>query len=244
MKIKKHYKNQLAYFEREFRRMKDYHLSPWQRSYVKRVKDYMLEKDFRKKKLLDIATGSGYIAIEMARLGMKVIACDFSSQAIKNLKEVKKKNGLKNLKLIECFAEDIPLKSGTIDYIVANAILEHIPEEEKAIEKWKRLLKSGGKMFITAPLKFRYLWPFFWPINYLHDRQIGHLRRYDLSSLQNKFPLKVVKIFYTGHLLKVLGAMLGSVYKSETLEEYFERIDEKLVNNRYGASNISVIFQK
>lgn len=244
MKTKNHYARQISYFQKEFSKIKEYKLTAWQKSYVQRIKKYLLGKDFKNKTLIDVATGSGYMAVEMAKLGMKVIATDLTDQAIKNLKKVKKKSALKNLKLIGCFAEDIPLKSGTIDYIVANAILEHIPEEEKAIEEWKRLLKSGGKMFITVPLKFRYLWPFFWPINYLHDRRLGHLRRYDLSSLQNKFQLKAVKIFYTGHLLKVLGTMLGFVYKSEIIEEYLEKVDQKLYERKYGASNISVIFKK
>lgn len=244
MDKKKHYKKQLNYFDKEFAAVRDYQLAPWQESYVKKIKEHLLDRNYKKKTLLDIATGSGYIAIEMAQIGMNVIACDLSPQAIKNLQKYKKKFKLKNLKLITCKAEEIPLKDESVDYIVANAILEHIPEEDATISEWKRVLKKNGKMLITVPLKYRYVWPFFWLINYIHDKRIGHLRRYDYPTLYKKFGLKIHKHTYTGHLVKVFGAIISIIFKVSKYDSHYEKIDEKYENRRYGASNISVIFKK
>lgn len=241
---KSHYRHQLAYFEDEFSRMVVYRLAPWQQSYIERVTKDMVGKNKNGKTLLDIATGSGYMAIEMAKKGINVIACDLAPTSIKNLQQVKKSQKLTNLRLLTCYAEDIPLPDMSVDYIIANAILEHIPEEKKAIEEWKRLLKPGGKLLITVPLKFKYLWPFFWPINYIHDKRIGHLRRYDLADLSQKFGLKVQRAFYTGHFLKVVGAIIGIVYHWEGLEKFVEGADGKYENRVWGASNISVLFEK
>src|SRR3989344_2898266 len=241
---KKHYDQQLRYFEQEFSHLSRYHLSPWQKSYVERARKFMLHKDFKNKKFLDIATGSGYMAIEMAKKGLNVVACDLSPTSINNLKKIKKKVKLENLKLVLCYAEDIPLPSNSVDYISANAILEHIPDENKAIIEWMRILKKGGRLYITVPLKFKYIWPFFWPVNYIHDRRIGHLRRYDLNDLQDKFNLTVKKVFYTGHLIKVFGVLTGMIFRSANFEELLEKIDKKYENNAYGASNISVVFEK
>lgn len=244
MKIKLHHLQQRAYFQKEFSQIKKYRLAPWQKNYVQRIKNHLLGKNFKNKTLIDIGTGSGYVAIEMARLGMKVIAIDLSSQAIENLRKYKKKFNLRNLNPKKCLAEKIPLSDKSVDYLVANAILEHIPNEKKAISEWKRILKPKGKILITAPLKFKHFWPFLWPLNYWHDQRIGHLRRYDLESLQKKFNLRVIKYFYTGHLLKVLGAVFTCVFKFQGISQWFERKDESLLGRRYGASNISVIFQK
>ena len=68
------YKHQLAYFEKEFSANSEYTLDPWKKSYIDRIKQHVLDKDFKNKTILDIATGSGYAAIEMARIGMQVIA--------------------------------------------------------------------------------------------------------------------------------------------------------------------------
>ena len=243
MKEEKHYEHQRKFFDKEFSLQTTYTLAPWQESYILKIKKYLLNKDYKNSTLLDIASGTGYVAVEMARLGMKVIACDLSHRAIENLKDYKKKFLLKNLKLIECRAEEIPLKSESVDYIVTNAILEHIPNEKKAINEWKRLLKPGGKIFITVPLEFRYIWPFLWLINYLHDKRIGHLRRYSFNSLKRKFKMKVIKHFYTGHLIKVIGVLLSIILRTKKLNEYFEKQDRKKENNIYGANNISVILK-
>ncbi len=243
----KQYKNQRRYFDREFSAVKKYELEAWQESYIDRIKKHVLDKQYKKKTLLDIATGTGYIAIEMAKLGMNVIACDLSPEAIKNLQKYKKQFKLKNLKLLVCKAENLPLKTESVDYITANAILEHIPEEKAAVVEWKRVLKKKGKMFIVVPLKLRYIWPFLWLPNYIHDKQIGHLRRYDLQTLRTRFKLKTIKYFYTGHLIKVLPIVLSKFMNNgsdKSFHEFFEKKDQEQDQILYGANNISVVFQK
>lgn len=238
------YKKQRKYFDKEFSSIQKYELESWQESYIDRIKKYVLDKQYKKKTLLDIATGRGYIAIEMAKLGMNVIACDLSPAAIKNLQKYKRQFSLKNLKLMICRAEELPLKEGSIDYITANAILEHIPQEQEAINEWKRVLKKKGRMFVAVPLKFRYIWPFLWLPNFLHDKQIGHLRRYDLPTLKKKFKLKTIKYFYTGHLVKILPIILSKFFKTHAYDAFFEKKDREKEHTLYGANNITVIFQK
>src|SRR6185369_1431643 len=244
MDKKSHYKKQKKYFNREFSAVKNYELEAWQQSYIDRIKLHMLDKKYKKKTLLDIATGTGYIAVEMARLGMKVVACDLSKQALKNLQKYKTKFKLTNLTLVECKAEELPFKDVSFDYITANAILEHIPEEQIAISEWKRVLKKKGRMFVVVPLKFRYIWPFLWLPNFFHNKQIGHLRRYDLPTLKKRFKLRIKKYFYTGHLVKIYPILLSKISKQYTFNDYFEKKDRQQERILYGANNIAVIFEK
>lgn len=240
-----HYKKQLKYFDSEFSQVQAYSLVAWQKSYIEKIKTFMLDADVKNKTFLDIATGRGYVAIEMAKLGFKkVIACDLSPESIKNLQVYKEQFKLKNLELLECKAEEIPLENDSVDYIVANAILEHIPNEQQAINQWKRLLKKNGKMLITVPLKFEYIWPFLWTVNKWHDKRIGHLRRYDVYDLQHKFQLKLLHYFYTGHLIKVFGIFVSMLARSGTYDDIFELLDKKKEHVRYGANNVSVVLQK
>lgn len=239
-----HYRKQLTYFEKEFSAVSHYELAAWQKSYIQKIKEYLLDNDFKNKTLLDIGAGSGYVAVELARYGINVIACDMSEQAIANLKKYKRQFSLKNLRLLVCKAEEIPLANNSVDYIVANALLEHILDEKKAINKWKKILRKRGKMLITVPLSLKYVWPFLWLINILYDKRLGHLRRYDLKSLKNKFRLKVYKVFYTGHLIKVIGVIFSELLGTHRFDEFLEKQDSKKQNIQYGASNISVIFQR
>lgn len=243
MKKKEHYQKQLKYFGDEFGQVKEYHLASWQESYIKRIKKDLLGKNYKSKTLIDVATGTGYVAIEMAKLGMKVIATDLTPEAIENLKKYKKKFKLSNLTLKKSLAEKIDLPDNSVDYLVANAILEHIPEEQKAIEEWKRIVKPGGKLFITVPLKFRYIWPFLWLPNHFHDKRIGHLRRYDYKDLQKKFNLPVENHYYSGHIIKILGIIVGILTKSSRFDGKFEELDRKGEKIFYGGNNISIVLK-
>ena len=243
MNKEEQYKKQLCYFGDEFSHTNKYKLNSWQKSYIERINKYLLGYSHKGKVLIDIATGSGYVAVEMAKLGLNVIATDLTPEVIENLKRYKRQLGLENLTLKKCFAEKIPLPDNSVDYVVANAILEHIPDEMQAVKEWKRILKLGGKMFITVPLKYQYILPFLWLPNYIHDKRIGHLRRYDLKTLKYKFKLPVVKVFYSGHLVKILGIILGMILRTDKYDEYFEKKDKKYQNNIYGGNNISVVLK-
>lgn len=240
----KHYEHQAVYFNSEFSKKSSYQLVAWNKSYIERIKKYLLKDSFRGKTLLDIGAGGAYVTVEMAKMELKVIALDFSKSAIDNIKRYKSRFKLNNITTIHANAEQLPLKSESVDYIVANAILEHLPNETQAIHEWKRVLKPGGRIMVTVPLKYRYVWPFLWPINYIHDKQIGHLRRYDLKDLNNTFDMEVVTHFYTGHLLKAFWVIYSVLFNSDVFDERVEILDKKGKYKRYGASNIVVIFEK
>lgn len=244
MKNDKQYKKQINYFSKEFKALNDYKLEAWQESYVERIRRDMLGKNYKGKTLLDIATGSGYVAVEMAKLGLNVIATDLTPGAINNLNKYKKEFSLKNLKTKISLAERLGLPDNSVDYVVANAILEHIPDEKQAVKEWKRVLKKNGRIFITVPLKFRYIYPFLWLPNYVHDKKIGHLRRYDKKSLQNVFKLLVIKTYYSGHLIKIFGILVSLFLKNNKYDDYFEKLDKKTQSRVYGANNISIIFSQ
>jgi SAM-dependent methyltransferase len=46
---------------------------------------------------------------------------------------------------------DIPLKTGSLDYIICTEVLEHVPEPLLAFKEFSRLLKPNGTAIITAP---------------------------------------------------------------------------------------------
>jgi SAM-dependent methyltransferase len=51
-----------------------------------------------------------------------------------------------------CDATAIPVESATFDAIICTEVLEHVPEPIKVIQELARILKSGGKLILTAPL--------------------------------------------------------------------------------------------
>jgi ubiquinone/menaquinone biosynthesis C-methylase UbiE len=46
----------------------------------------------------------------------------------------------------------IPVSNASFDVIVCTEVLEHVPEPIRAVHEFSRILKSGGKLILTAPL--------------------------------------------------------------------------------------------
>lgn len=47
---------------------------------------------------------------------------------------------------------EIEVKDSSIDAVLCTEVLEHVPEPIKALKEFSRILKKGGKLFISAPL--------------------------------------------------------------------------------------------
>ena len=125
-------------------------------------------------KILDIGCSSGILLDELADIGFKkenLYGVDISSEAIDNCKE----KGLQN-----CFvmnAENITLNK-KMDIVIASDCLEHLQDDEKALNNWYHLLKPNGMMLIFVPA-FMSLWS-------EHDEVNMHFRRYTKDELTRK----------------------------------------------------------
>lgn len=236
--------NQIGIFDKYTVNDDAYKLDLWQKSYV----DRFLENfwDIKNKVVLDCGTGSGYMTIELAKKGAKVISYDLTLSNLVRLKKILRDLSLEDNVLLVCgSAEKLPVKDSVADFFISNALLEHITNEQSAIEETNRVCKLGSGLMITVPVKFKYVNPLFIPINIVHDRNMGHLRRYDKNSLEKKF-LKwdLKRCYYTGHFFKVVSVLLNTLFPSLISEFYIENIDKKYEGLSWGSSNICGFFRK
>lgn len=51
-----------------------------------------------------------------------------------------------------CDATSIPVPAGSFDVVLCTEVLEHVPEPIKVVKECGRILRSGGKLLLTAPL--------------------------------------------------------------------------------------------
>jgi SAM-dependent methyltransferase len=129
------------------------------------------------------------------------------------------------------------------DSILGLNVLEHVENDEFALQQLYRMLKNDGTMVLLVPChKVLY--------NAL-DRKAGHFRRYTKKELENKIsrtPFTIQRIFYF-NTLGVVGWYLngglarnpqinGTAYKIfDSLVPLSEYI-EKLIGRRFGLSII------
>lgn len=98
-------------------------------------------------KILDVGTGTGVIALLLSELGHRVTGVDIAEQMVHQAREK-----AKNLNLAADFrvgdAEDLPFEDGSFDLIVNRHVVWSLPDPEKAMVEWKRVLRPGGKLII------------------------------------------------------------------------------------------------
>lgn len=145
-------------------------------------------------KILNVGCGTGGTIPTLEKYG-KVINIDISPEALKFLK-MRGHTGT----LIK--DHRLPFKDSEFDLVIALDVLEHIEQDQLALNEWGRILKKNGKVFITVPA-YKFLWSG-------HDTALHHHRRYTRNRLDRdlaKASFKKLKNSYmiTFSLILVVG---------------------------------------
>lgn len=113
--------------------------------------------------VLDLGCGTGVIATELAQWS-KPIGLDMSPQALAYCRQ----RGVQDLVLAN--GEALPIRSNSVDAVLALDIFEHIGDDQAAFAEAFRVLRPGGVLVLSVPA-FRWLWG-------PHDVALMHHRRY------------------------------------------------------------------
>ncbi len=98
--------------------------------------------------VLEIGSGSGWFAIEMARRGFDTTAIDLSE---KNLDRIREMEPSVTTKVGDAY--NLPFEEERFDWIVCNEVLEHLEHPANALAEWRRFLKPGGSVLVTTPYR-------------------------------------------------------------------------------------------
>lgn len=100
------------------------------------------------KKVLDIASGSGYGSLVLAGSAEKVVGVEVDALSV----EYAKKHYIRsNLTFMVGDGVDIPLEDDTMDAVVTFETIEHIRDYRKFLQEVKRVLKPNGILIISTP---------------------------------------------------------------------------------------------
>ena len=120
-----------------------------------------LVRDLAPGKLLDLATGSGDLAAEIAKEnpGIAITGADFSAPML----EVARQRNVLGLELIQADAMNLPFADGTYDAVTVAFGLRNMASWPDAVREMARVTRSGGSLIILdfslprfAPLRGLY----------------------------------------------------------------------------------------
>lgn len=102
--------------------------------------------------VLDLGSGAGldcFLAAKKVGEKGKVIGVDMTEEMVEKAKANAEKYGYKNVEFILCDIEKLSLSNDSIDIIISNCVINLAPNKDKVFREAFRVLKNGGKMFVS-----------------------------------------------------------------------------------------------
>jgi demethylmenaquinone methyltransferase/2-methoxy-6-polyprenyl-1,4-benzoquinol methylase len=116
----------------------------WRRKAVRMIKGYAHDS------ILDIATGTGDFAIELAKLSpSKIIGIDIAEKMLEIGRDKVKQKGLSGkIELLEADCENLPFADNTFDIASSAFGVRNFEDLNKGLTEMHRVLKPGGRVLI------------------------------------------------------------------------------------------------
>jgi ubiquinone/menaquinone biosynthesis C-methylase UbiE len=124
------------------------YMAPEYRYFARKV----LRRGIKRGRVLDIGTGSGRLAIELARAGdgrFDIVALDISPDMLEKARENARLYGVEDrVRFIEGSANAMPLADASFDLVVSYASLHHWLHPVAVFNEIARVTKKGGYVLV------------------------------------------------------------------------------------------------
>ena len=137
--------------------------------------------DFKQKTVMDLGSGTGYLALEISKLANLVFAVDQSHNMLDQLMYKAKSNQLNNVFTIKSDIQSIAFLSNQIDVITMNMALHHMPSPNEVIKEMYQLLKDDGRVVIGDVMSHQGEWA----IEEMHDVWLGFKKEQIIHWLED-----------------------------------------------------------
>jgi ubiquinone/menaquinone biosynthesis C-methylase UbiE len=198
----------------EYDRYASIYLQPEYHYFAQKIR----RSGFKSGRVLDIGTGSGRLALELAKefkADCSITGLDISSGMLKKADEKAAQNGLDGrLNFIQGSAAEMPFGDSTFDLVISYASLHHWRQPEAVFNEIERVMKKNGRVIIRD--NRRVTRQPFWEI---FTRLIG-------CTMSRRRYLNWSKVILASYTLSEVDAILRKAnFKSYSLGTDFVKFD-------------------
>src|SRR3989338_9237719 len=121
--------------------------------FLARHKKWGIDLDwFKGKKCLDAGCGGGRYLVALSRLeAREVRGIDISAKAIQLANERLRARDLESIAKAQAASFlEIPYPDNYFDYVVSSGVIHHTPDPKRGFNEIVRVLKPGGKLFLSV----------------------------------------------------------------------------------------------
>jgi ubiquinone/menaquinone biosynthesis C-methylase UbiE len=99
-------------------------------------------------RVLDVATGPGFVAMLLAEKAHEVVGVDLTPAFVAKAQANSASRGLRNVRFREGDVEKLPFPDESFDIVTCHKALHHFSNVAKALSEMQRVLKRGGRLVI------------------------------------------------------------------------------------------------
>ena len=102
--------------------------------------------------VVDLGSGAGIdLLLAAKKVGPegRVIGIDMTDEMIERARQNAADAGLTNVEVRKGIIEELPVESGTVDWVISNCVINLSPEKDRVFAEIARVLKPGGAMLVS-----------------------------------------------------------------------------------------------
>jgi SAM-dependent methyltransferase len=103
-------------------------------------------------RLIDVATGWGFVPLAIAPLVKSVTGVDLTPEMVALARKVAADRGVKNVEYVEGDAEDLKFGPASFEIATSRFTFHHFADPEKALREMKRVLTPDGRIVLYDTL--------------------------------------------------------------------------------------------
>lgn len=175
--------------------------------------------------VLDVATGTGYLAMALAPHAKRVIAIDITPGMLELAVLAAGEMGLGNIENLVGDVEHLPFCEPEFDVVSTRFSFHHFPEPLKSLSEMARVIRPGGKLVIEDTVSSEDTTKSEYQNTMENLRDPSHIRHYRASELEQMMHMAGFEVldraggssdFYLDHWLEMADPPAGNV---ETIRE-------------------------
>jgi 2-polyprenyl-3-methyl-5-hydroxy-6-metoxy-1,4-benzoquinol methylase len=160
-------------------------------------------------RVLDIATGPGYIAEAFAHAAREVVGVDLTEAMLAIARERTKQRGISNVSFRAADAQHLPFEDGAFDVVVCRLALHHVQQPLAVLREMARVCRTEGTVLVEDLFASE------------HPKRAAYQDRWEI--LRDASHVRTLALSELLHLFRDAGLEIDAVSTADDLTPEVER---------------------